>query len=32
MKQQSEELGLVITGNDVAIVGNTDIVQKFMQE
>ncbi len=32
MEQQSEELGLVITGNDVAVVGNTDIVQKFMQE
>ncbi|MHA7239539.1 hypothetical protein [Arthrobacter sp. TMS1-12-1] len=32
MEQQSEELALVITGGEVALVGTTDIVQKFMQE
>ncbi|MBG6226770.1 hypothetical protein IWX63_003372 [Arthrobacter sp. CAN_A2] len=32
MEQQSQELGLVITGSEVAVVGTTDIVQKFMQE
>lgn len=32
MEQQSQELGLVITGSEVAIAGSPDIVQKFMQE
>lgn len=32
MEHQSQELGLVITGSEVAVVGTTDIVQKFMQE
>ncbi|WP_394249500.1 hypothetical protein [Arthrobacter pityocampae] len=32
MEQQSQELGLIITGSEVAVVGASDIVQKFMQE
>ncbi|OUM41060.1 hypothetical protein B8W73_11965 [Arthrobacter agilis] len=32
MDPQSQELGLFISGDEVAVVGGTDLVQKFMQE
>lgn len=32
MEQQGEELGLFISGNEVAVVGSTDAVQGFMRE
>ncbi len=32
MEHQTQELGLFITGNEVAVVGGTDLVQNFLQE
>lgn len=32
MELENQELGLVITGNEVAVAGSADIVQRFMQE
>ena len=32
MEQQSQELGLFVTGSEVAIVGGTDIVHKLLQD
>lgn len=32
MEQQGQELALVIDGNEVALAGSTDLVERFMQE
>lgn len=32
MIEQSQELGIFVSGSEAAVVGNTDLVQKFMDE